>query len=265
MITLVVLGRGRVMNHFFLAISFALFSSSIFAIQVTESQYIKSNQFLESLKEDQRKKWSDAMDATVFFAKRGTGILIHSDGIILTAGHVIEHVAIGETTKCQKLFMYLYHREGKKERQLHCEKVLAYNFNKDFALIKVREKDLPHVKLAQVDDDSYLGSQTVVFGHPGATRWNFSNLVVSKGPLVLSDFYSSQLSHFLHLASTEGGHSGGPVFNSDAQLLGIHFRGIPNYGPGVDAEIDGSVERIYRFNVAFYPHLLIQSYLPNFF
>lgn len=227
-------------------------SFNCWAISVGNAEYYKP---VDYFKTNNSKALKKAMEAVVFFPKRGTGVLIDSSGLVVTAAHVIAHVAIGATKKCQKLGMYLKHRDGEKEEKLECAEVLHYDYTGDFALIRIKtSKKLPSVKLAQVDRDEHLSQNLIIMGHPGANHWNKSKMVISNGPIILSDYASKEISHFLHLVSTEGGHSGSPVFTNKGKLLGIHFRGIPNYGPGVMAKIDGEQKRVYRFNVALYPH-----------
>ena len=248
-----------------LSICLSLLSLDTKAISFQTPHYIAPYQFLEDIQSKQThpshnyfQEVITSIESTAFLPKRGTGVLISSDGLLVTAAHVISHAYIRESDHCPKLNFFLNHERdenGKflRHKKLICEKVLAYDYNHDFALIKLRNpenKPLPFVSLAKLENGPNVGTNAYIIGHPQALSWTKSSKKISTGPIVFNASNDSDFPHFLHLINTEGGHSGGPIFNMQGKLLGIHFRGIPHYSSGVETIIDGEAITLKRFNVA---------------
>ena len=265
---------------FFLVLFTVMQMQSAFAVYFGTIDYFQPWEYLEKIKKDSQhpahksiKKVNNAIQATVFLPKKGTGVLISPDGLIVTAAHVIAHAYIGAVDRCPRLNFHLNHEKNSdgefiEHTYLECEKVLVYDYAHDFALIKVKKPEsinkLPFVKMAHLPDGPKEDSWAFILGHPKANSWNASAKVVSEGPIVYNGRDIKELPHFLHLIDTEGGHSGSPVFNKKAQLVGVHFRGIPHYGTGVKGRLNGKVQKFHTFNVAIDMGFLYHEYKELF-
>ncbi|MEK6625859.1 MAG: serine protease [Bdellovibrionota bacterium] len=217
-----------------------------------------------------------AFKATIFLPKRGTASLISPQGLVVTAAHVIAHKVIGETKDCGKIVFHLNHQlatSGQLERPilLPCVEVLVYNYNADFALLRVQPPvefpQLPYMPIAQDENEAAQaleGRFVIVAGHPHALQYADSYKVISEGRIFFDGSTDPDLPHFLHLVDTEGGHSGSPVLTATGELLGVHFRGVPQYGTGVTGMVDGTRQTLHRFNVAIFLPYFVKKY-PEFF
>ncbi|MBI2522561.1 MAG: trypsin-like peptidase domain-containing protein [Bdellovibrio sp.] len=245
------------------------------AIEIGATDYFLPEQYLSEIisRPDHPANRHDealrrAFNATIFLPKRGTASLISDQGLVVTAAHVIAHKVIGETKDCGKIVFHLNHQlaqGGQLERPilLPCEEVLIYNYNADFALLRVRPpSDLPQLPYMPIASGEQSSEErfVIIAGHPHAMDYAQSFKVVSEGKIFFDGSGDPDLPHFLHLVDTEGGHSGSPVLTSKGELLGIHFRGIPNYGPGVIGTVEGERQKLHRFNVAIFLPYFVKKY-----
>ena len=133
----------------------------------------------------------------------GSGVIASEDGLILTAAHVVEGSA-------ELLVVF---PNGKQVQG----KVLGANFSKDIAMVKITEVGKwPYVAMG-TSKPLTAGDWVIALGHSagfdaGRTPPVRFGRVISKGPL-----------NFLTTDCTLiGGDSGGPLFDLDGQLVGIH-------------------------------------------
>ncbi|MFT4177144.1 MAG: S1C family serine protease [Luteolibacter sp.] len=133
----------------------------------------------------------------------GSGVITSEDGLILTAAHVIQGAA--EVT--------VVFPNGRETRG----KVLGANYSKDIAMVQILEKGpWPYVKMGgsrRLD----AGDWVVALGH--STGFDAARTppvrfghVVSKGP---GNFFTSD-------CTLIGGDSGGPLFDLEGKIVGIH-------------------------------------------
>lgn len=133
----------------------------------------------------------------------GSGVIISRDGLILTAGHVVE--GLEEIT--------VVFPDGKQARG----KVLGSNLSKDAAMVKLADgRDWPFVELGD-SRGVEVGDFVVSLGHAGGfdalrTPPVRFGRVVALNPLgfIVSD------------CSLIGGDSGGPLFNLKGEVIAIH-------------------------------------------
>lgn len=133
----------------------------------------------------------------------GSGVMVSADGLILTAAHVVQGAKE----------MSVVFPDGEQVTG----KVLGANYSKDIAMVKAKGKGpFPFVKLG--DSKPLLaGDWLVALGHStgfDATRTppvRFGR-VISKGP---GNFLTTD-------CTLIGGDSGGPLFDLDGKLVGIH-------------------------------------------
>lgn len=133
----------------------------------------------------------------------GSGTIVSADGIILTAAHVTrgnEKMTVvfpdGRTVKC---------------------KVLGSNYTRDVGLAKIEEAGTyPFVEMG---DSSRLEETTIVvsMGHPGGFNVRRTP-PVRIGRINMKDFGGFLVSD----CTLVGGDSGGPLFDLEGRIVGVH-------------------------------------------
>ncbi len=170
----------------------------------------------------------------------GTGALISSDGLIVTANHVID--AIAQENQLDYLRVYLYKDSTKRG---YAAKVVSQNSRNDLAIIKIEGTDFPYLKkgdstkLREGDSIAFTGyPYGIQLGlHPTTHTGIISSISPNIIPIVSTKGLSPEIRKALiskfnifHLdAVVYQGHSGGPVFDPNTgKLLGImssgHFK-----------------------------------------
>ena len=141
----------------------------------------------------------------------GSGVLIRSDGYIVTNNHVI--------ASADKLQILLH------DGRTFTAAVVGRDANTDLAVIRIDEKDLPTVTLAP-PSDVQVGQWVMAFGSPlDAALEN----TVTAGIVSAIGRTSARLSEinlysdFIQTdAAINRGNSGGPLVNMSGQLIGIN-------------------------------------------
>lgn len=132
----------------------------------------------------------------------GSGVIVSPDGLILTAGHVM-------TTDYPEYEVYF--PNGKSALATR----LGRNLDIDSGMIKLQGDNWPHVKLGS-SDALKKGDWVVSLGHSGGFE-------LGRKPPVRSGRLLDVRGHQLITdAVLIGGDSGGPLFNLDGELVGIH-------------------------------------------
>ena len=143
------------------------------------------------------------------FQSAGSGVLISEDGYIVTNNHVIANakqidvvLATGETYRA---------------------KLVGTAPSKDIAVIKIEEEKLPFVEIGN-SDDLMVGELAVAVGNPlGDFNGTVTTGIISSlgRRLVLEG--SVELSNLIQTdAAINSGNSGGGLFNSYGELIGIN-------------------------------------------
>ena len=132
----------------------------------------------------------------------GTGFLLSSNGLIATNYHVVQDsvdIAVATT-----------------DSNIHpVESVIAYDIDKDFALIKIPGENFPHVTVGDSDLVT-VGEDIVVIGNPEGLSNTISNGIISG--VRDYDLIGQQIQI---TAPISGGSSGGPIFNTSGQVIGV--------------------------------------------
>lgn len=133
----------------------------------------------------------------------GSGVIISRDGIILTAAHVVQN---------EDRVMVVF-ADGKTAMA----RVLGANFTRDAAMIKLVDgNDWPFVELGD-SDAMKVGDFVVALGHAKGfdpTR---------RAPVRLGRLQNDGKQRFMISECTLiGGDSGGPLFDTEGRLVGIH-------------------------------------------
>ncbi len=133
----------------------------------------------------------------------GSGVITSADGLVLTAAHVIQ----GSEE------VVVVFPDGKEVQG----KVLGANYSKDIAMVRITEPGpWPYVELGE-SRPLKAGDWVVALGHsagfdPGRTPPVRFGRVVSEGP---GNFFTTD-------CTLIGGDSGGPLFDLNGRLVGIH-------------------------------------------
>lgn len=135
----------------------------------------------------------------------GSGVVISKDGLVLTAGHVI----IDSDRDFEVLFP-----DGRRVSA----KPLGKNLNADAGMLKLEDfgdDPLPFVEVGTADSVR-LGDWVVAIGHAGGYDLGRTP------PLRLGRVLRKESEAFTSDCTIIGGDSGGPLFDLDGRLIGIH-------------------------------------------
>lgn len=184
---------------------------------------------LEDLKAVQTKVEAVAkkvMPATVslFSAKNGasgSGVIVNENGLILTAGHVVRGA--------EEMTVIL--PNGKQARG----KVLGANYTRDSAMIQIIGgvgKHWPHAEIGH-SKDLAVGDMVVALGHAGGYD------AVRTPPVRFGRLIARGNNKFITTDCTLiGGDSGGPLFDLEGRVIGIHS----SIGMSLSANNHASIE-----------------------
>ena len=140
----------------------------------------------------------------------GSGVIVNSDGYIITNNHVIQGA--------DKITVVL--NKGKKE---YVAKVVGADPGSDLALIKIEEKDLPAIVFANSDNVN-VGEWVLAVGNPfnlnstvtaGIVSAKGRNINIVKNQFPIESFIQTD-------AAINPGNSGGALVNLKGQLVGIN-------------------------------------------
>jgi serine protease Do len=139
----------------------------------------------------------------------GSGVLISSDGEILTNYHVIDSPRDSEATEIQ-----VKTSDGKS----HKATVLGKDRELDIALLKIDASHLPYAALGN-SDAARVGEWVVAIGNPlGLDHTVTAGILSAKGRNILGGIQS-----FLQTdAAINLGNSGGPLLNLRGEVIGIN-------------------------------------------
>ncbi|MEO0475159.1 MAG: trypsin-like peptidase domain-containing protein [Planctomycetota bacterium] len=168
----------------------------------------ESAEDLALLEERVAKVVEQCRDATVCVQSgggSGSGVIISEDGYVLTAGHVAVQPGRSVT------FIF---PDGSKARG----KSLGINVGVDAGLMKITDKGKwPHVEVGDMEGVE-PGAWVVAMGHPGG--FDKERSVVAR----LGRVYRVRSSVIQTDCTIIGGDSGGPLFDLDGKVIGIHSR-----------------------------------------
>lgn len=138
----------------------------------------------------------------------GAGTIWHSDGLIVTSAHVV----VGKHVR-QSLEVVLY------DGTSYPAQVLAYDTDKDLAALHIAARDLPALP-AGVSAAIQPGMWLMALGHPWGVRDALTaGIVIGTGRNLPEADQRDWLALDMKMRP---GHSGGPLFNTAGQLVGIN-------------------------------------------
>lgn len=160
----------------------------------------------------------------------GSGVLVSSDGKILTNQHVIKSsFGILLPDYCLALFEKDYEANTQSYKREYRAPIVGFFEGRDAALLKIQDivykdsngqiQNAPIVSPFQffrpASDTPQIGDSTYVIGFPESAGFSFS---VTKG--IISNFVPNEV-YFGTDAQIDRGNSGGAAINSAGQLIGL--------------------------------------------
>ena len=138
----------------------------------------------------------------------GSGVIVSSDGYILTNNHVIKGAnEIQVTTNDNKVF----------EAQL-----IGSDENADIAVLKIEnQKIFPYIRFAD-SDQTDVGQWVLAVGNPYNLNSTVTAGIISAKSRDLSDYDSKNQSFIQTDAAVNSGNSGGALVNLEGDLIGIN-------------------------------------------
>jgi serine protease Do len=182
------------------------------------SAFLLTPAFAETLKERQAKvsaAVAKTRDAVVCITSRGagmgsgSGVIVSKDGLVLTAAHVVEAAGSGDEKKDVAVIL----PDGTEVKG----KVLGLDLNRDAAMVQIEDsREWPFAEPAPADSVE-KGEWCIAMGHPGGFD-------IQRGaPVRLGRLWQDNEKAFYRSDCTvSGGDSGGPLFDLDGRVIGIH-------------------------------------------
>ena len=153
-------------------------------------------------------------DMEILEVAGGTGVIVSSDGFILTNNHVVQDA--GAITVILS---------NKRE---YAARVVGTDPTTDIALMKIDIQDAPAAPLGD-SDGARVGEWVLAFGNPGfgASSLDFtvtSGIISAKGrPLSILNSSAFAIEDFIQTdAVINPGNSGGPLINLRGEVIGIN-------------------------------------------
>ena len=157
-----------------------------------------------------------------------SGVIISKDGLILTAGHVVD--------KATKITVRL--NDGRKFEAIEWQKE---NYT-DLGLIKIDSDNLPAILLGDSDQE-FLGNQVFIIGCPfGKILYNTVTTGIVSGLKRDIDFFGEKLMIQVDSQAWPG-NSGGGLFNLKGELIGILVGSMRGYD-GVSLCVPSNIAKL---------------------
>ena len=150
----------------------------------------------------------------------GSGIIVSSDGYILTNNHVVNSTSSSsyyQITEATKVTVKLYNDETEYEA-----KIIGSDTQTDLAVIKIDKTNLTAAQLGD-SDSVQVGEFAMAIGNPLGLQSSISCGIVSA---TNRDVYDSETGVTYNLIQTDAainsGNSGGALVNADGNVIGIN-------------------------------------------
>ncbi len=139
---------------------------------------------------------------------QGSGVVVSGDGLVLTAGHVSAQPGRDA---------WIIFPDGKRFRG----KTLGLDRSADAGMVQITDKgEYPAVEVSSTPPKT--GQWCLAMGHPGGY------LKTRTPPVRLGRIIMWRGDSLMSSCTLVGGDSGGPLFDLDGRLIGIHSRIGPN-------------------------------------
>ena len=161
----------------------------------------------------------------------GSGIIISSDGYILTNNHVVSNSnststsAFYQVSEANSIKVFLY---GDSETAYDAE-IIGTDKETDLAVIKINKKGLTAAELGN-SDNLKIGEWCMAAGNPLGLTSSISIGAVSAVNREVTDSDGTKYTLVQTDAAINSGNSGGALVNSRGQVIGINFMKISSVG-----------------------------------
>ena len=161
----------------------------------------------------------------------GSGIIISSDGYILTNNHVVSNTDSSSTSsfyqvsEANSIKVYLY---GDGETAYDAE-IIGTDKETDLAVIKINKDGLTAAELGN-SDNLKIGEWSMAVGNPLGLTSSISVGAVSAVNREITDSDGTKYTLIQTDAAINSGNSGGALVNSKGQVIGINFMKISSVG-----------------------------------
>lgn len=161
---------------------------------------------------------------------QGSGIIIRSDGYIMTNNHVIKDALSGASNtivKGSKIEVFLPNQQDEPYEAI----VVGRDEKTDLAVLKIDANGLPAIELGN-SDDLKVGELVVAVGNPGGLEYmgSITAGIVSGLNRTFPIGDGKELKLIQTDAAINPGNSGGALVNSKGQLIGINTAKISGEG-----------------------------------
>jgi len=169
----------------------------------------------------------------------GTGMIIRSDGYILTSRHVLYHPVLGKMFKKGQITVVL---ADKRKFTGDKVKVVATDPLTDLAVLKIDADNLPTIKWGD-SDKLEIGEWVLAIGDPLELTGSVSQGIVSGTGREI------EIASYLRLIQTTAvinpGNSGGPLLNLDGEVVGVNMAIASNtrFWQGIGFAVPSNVAR----------------------
>ncbi len=140
----------------------------------------------------------------------GSGVIVSSDGYIVTNNHVVDHAT--------DIVVTLNNRKDYKA------KVVGTDPNTDLALIKIDGENLPVIAMGN-SDDARLGQWVLAIGYPLNLDVTVTEGIISAKSrnIGINNKAAAPIESFIQTdAAVNPGSSGGALINTNGELIGIN-------------------------------------------
>jgi serine protease Do len=187
---------------------------AVVSISVTQTRVVSISPFNDEFFRDFFRDFFPEQKYRQEVKSLGSGVLISSDGYVLTNEHVIANA-----TKIQLTM---------SSGQQYDARIIASDRTIDLALLKIDARDLPYAELGE-SDDLMIGEWVIALGNPFGfmledTRPTVTVGVVSAlGRSIKSTYEDRVYKNMIQTdAAINPGNSGGPLINIVGRIVGIN-------------------------------------------
>ena len=165
------------------------------------------------------------------FSFGGSGALYHEDGTILTAAHVVKEENdqvragfFGE--RILKIVSYEYWVEFKNKNRKYKAELLGANIYNDTAFLKMQDFDPAGYAVAKLgnSDSVRVGERVYALGSPFGLSLSLTSGTVSALHRYINGLDAYLQDYIQSDTSINLGNSGGPMINSQGEVIGINVR-----------------------------------------
>ena len=197
---------------------------------------------------DKNLTYDEMINTTVLIYKQGgwtleswigSGVIISSDGYIVTNRHVAGYYLTKENEGYKLMGggtpLWIYHKDWGYGG---CRVVAVSNDpNRDLALLKIEGvEEFPYAEIATIKN-MLPGDTVYSIGHPHGVMWT-----ITKGIITNLLEFTDHNKWIMHDSSMNPGKSGGPLFDEFGRVVGLNFAAVPpdyaeNMGLAIDARM----------------------------